>query len=48
MRRTKLAAAELHSLVFGYELRGHDYGCRIDADRFASITADGTANFSGN
>jgi tetratricopeptide (TPR) repeat protein len=46
--KNKLAAAELHSLVFGHELRGHDYGYRIDADRFASITADGIANFSGN
>jgi hypothetical protein len=34
--------------VFGHELRGHDYGCLLDADRFASVTADGIATLSGN
>jgi Tfp pilus assembly protein PilF len=46
--KNKLTTAELHSLVVGHELRGHEYGYSIDADRFASITADGIANFSGD
>jgi tetratricopeptide (TPR) repeat protein len=46
--KNKLTTSELRSLVLGHELRGHDYGYRIDADRFASITADGIATFSGN
>jgi len=46
--KNKLTTAELHSLVVGHELRGHEYGYSIDADRFASITADGIATFSGD
>jgi hypothetical protein len=46
--KNKLTTAELRSLVVGHQLRGHTYGYSIDADRFASITADGIANFSGN
>ena len=46
--KNKLTASELRLLVFGHKLRGHDYGYRVDADRTASVTADGIANFSGN
>jgi hypothetical protein len=46
--KNKLTTAELHWLVVGHELHGHEYGYSIDADRFASITADGIANFSGD
>jgi tetratricopeptide (TPR) repeat protein len=46
--KNKLTTAELHSLVVGHQLHGHNYGYSIDADRFASITADGIANFSGD
>jgi hypothetical protein len=46
--KNKLPGAELRSVVFGHQLRGHDYEYRINADRFASITANGIANFSGN
>jgi TolB-like protein/class 3 adenylate cyclase len=44
----RLKGPEVRSLLFGHELRGHDYGCLLDADRLASVTADGIATLSGN
>src|SRR5439155_15457685 len=47
-QRSKLTTSELRSLVFGHKLQGHYTGYRVDADRFASVTVNGIANFFGS
>jgi hypothetical protein len=45
--KNRLTGAELRSVVFGHQLRGHDYGYH-GSERSGSVTADGVANFSGD